>query len=321
MRTTSNRLRIAVVIVLATLSYWLAVMLSAVATTLAVIVGGLLNGADFGFIDGDALAVIGVLILCVIALSAVVGSVIALCRLPFQRRHLEERVLIETGATIAAADDHPRVRNLLEGLAIAAGIPPPRFAILHTPVPNSFGVGTRPQNTIVAVTDGLIDKLTRDELEAVLAYEVSRIGSLDIALSSWTVALTAGAIDTVDDRGSDDRPLHAFFGYLPRVFAQWLQAYAVKNQVRERDRIALSFTRHPMALVRALEKLHADQSEVTVVTRATAPLWLEFPTKVAGPTEFGQRLARELGLDRRIAHLRAEVGLAPSAESRSETAG
>jgi hypothetical protein len=65
-----------------------------------------------------------------------------------------------------------------------------------------------------------------------------------------------------------------------------------------------------MALLRALEKLHADQSQVGRVTRATAPLWLEVPDQVAGPTKFGARLSRELALDGRIERLReqAQVG-------------
>jgi heat shock protein HtpX len=84
---------------------------------------------------------------------------------------------------------HNEVRNLLDGLAIAAGIPTPRFAMISDPSPNSFGVGTRRrQRAIIAITDGLVDHLSRDELEAVLAYEVTRIRSYDVALASWTVA-------------------------------------------------------------------------------------------------------------------------------------
>ena len=296
---------------LATISYWLAVVLGAIATTLTLVVVGLFKIGDASVIPDsmDELKVAGWLLLGIVALAAVVGTFIALFRLPSRRRQLEHRVLTETGARIAEPDDYPRVRNLLAGLAIAADVPEPRFAIITDPAPNSFGVGTRPEHTIIAVTSGLVDALTRDELEAVLAYEVSRIGSWDIALSSWTVALTGSAIEAVDTSDGDDGLFRGVLGFVPRVFAQWLQTWAVKDQLEERDRIAIQFTRNPLALLRALEKLHDDTSEVGHVTRATAPLWLEFPEHVAGTSKFGRRLVAGLAIDGRIDRLRAEVGV------------
>ncbi len=308
---TGNRIRIAVVIVLATVSYVIAVALAAIATTLSLIVAVLFNAGDLDFLPDSVagLKIVGYILLGLVVIAAVIGMLIALFRLPSRRRHLEQRVLAETGARIAEPDDYPRVRNLLDGLAIAAGVPAPRFAIIPDAAPNSFGVGTRPSNTIVAITTGLVDALTRDELEAVLAYEVSRIGSWDIALSSWTVALTGSAIEAVDTDAGDSSFFHSVLGFLPRTFAQWLQAFAVKDQVRERDRIAILFTRNPMALLRALEKLDADPSQVGRVTRATAPLWLEFPSAAAGSTKFGARLTGELALDGRIDRLREQASM------------
>jgi heat shock protein HtpX len=304
--SSGNRARIAVVIVLATLSYWLAAVAGAIATALTLLVGIALNG-DVSLPDSaDGWKVAGIIVLGIVVVAAVIGGVVALFRLPSQRRRLEEQVLRQTGATIADPDQYPEVRNLLAGLAIAADVPPPRFAVITDPAPNSFGVGTRPENTILAITTGLMDTLTRDELEAVLAYEVSRIGSWDVALSSWTVALTGSAIEAVDD---DDGPFATVLGFIPRRTAQRLQVYAVKGQVRERDRIAIGFTRHPVALIRALEKLHDDHTSVGRVTRATAPLWLEYPTAMATGTKWQRRLADELSLDGRIERIRELAGV------------
>jgi heat shock protein HtpX len=304
--SSGNRARIAVVIVLATLSYWLAAVAGAIATALTLLVGIALNG-DVSLPDSaDGWKVAGIIVLGIVVVAAVIGGVVALFRLPSQRRRLEEQVLRQTGAMIADPDQHPEVRNLLAGLAIAADVPPPRFAVITDPAPNSFGVGTRPENTILAITTGLMDTLTRDELEAVLAYEVSRIGSWDVALSSWTVALTSSAIEAVDD---DDGPFATVLGFIPRRTAQRLQVYAVKGQVRERDRIAIGFTRHPVALIRALEKLHDDHTSVGRVTRATAPLWLEYPTAMATGTKWQRRLADELSLDGRIERIRELAGV------------
>ena len=68
-------------------------------------------------------------------------------------------MLEETGAVIADPGTHVQMRNLLEGVAIAGGIPVPRFAVIDDPAPNSFGVGTRPSSTILGVTTGLSERL------------------------------------------------------------------------------------------------------------------------------------------------------------------
>ncbi len=241
-------------------------------------------------------------------------------RIPFARRRLERQVLTETGATISDGADHVKVRNLLEGLAIAADIPPPRFAVIDDPAPNSFGVGTRPATAIVGITTGLEPGLSRDELEAVLAYEVSRIRSWDVALSSWTVALTGGAISAVD--GDDDNLLKTLLGWPVRRFGEWLQVWALRDQGVERDREAVRFTRNPLSLVRALEKLDADTSNVHRVTRATAPLWIEFPSKVAAgaKTRSGRRLAGTLLLEERIDRLRELARDRPPEQAAEPTA-
>ena len=128
-------------------------------------------------------------------------------------------------------------------------------------------------------------------------------------MSSWAVALTSGAISAVDDP-EDDNLLKAFLEFAPRRLAESLQVWAVRDQGVERDRVAVQFTRNPASLIRALEKLDADASRIRRVSRSTAPLWLEFPSQVVGPTpsRAAQRLARELLLDERLHHLRELAG-------------
>ncbi len=298
-----NRARISLLLVLATINYMIATALA----TVAVVVGAVLAiifGLEIFPDDLDTLKYMGIGIAGIAVLSATAGIVIGLVRIPFQRRTLERRVLAETGAHIAAPDEHPEVRNLLEGLALASGLPVPRFAVIDDDAPNSFGVGTRPSNTVIGVTTGLHKTLSRDELEAILAYEVSRIASWDIALASWTVALTSGAISAVD--ANDDNVLKGVLGYLPRRFGEWLQVWALRDQGVERDRAAIRFTRNPASLIKALEKLDADTSTIKYVTRATAPLWVEFPAHVvsSASTKATRRLASELLLDERIDYLR-----------------
>jgi Zn-dependent protease with chaperone function len=299
-----NRLRIFVLVVLATVNYWLAVCAAAVATGLIVVLWLLSEGGL------DDFRVLGVLLALSVAIAIPVGSVIALVQVPLQRGRLERRVLAETGAVVAAPQDHRRIQNLLEALSIAGDVPVPRFAVITDPVPNAFGVGTRPRKALLAVTSGLIENLTRDELEAVLSYEMSRIRSWDVALSSWTVALTGAALDATEDDG-----LKSIIGWLPRRFADRLQVWALRGLGSERDKAAVRFTRHPHALLRALEKLQANPAEVTRVSRATAPLWIEVPTRVLRAASPGRAavLERELLLADRISALRAMVGEPPPA--------
>ena len=301
-----NRLRILGLLVMATVVYWMAVCAAAVATA---ILGLLWLFSEAGVPDSfELLKWTAVFVLVVLALSIVIGTFMSVFRLPTLRRKLEKPVLAETGAHIADPDEFPEVRNILEGLALSADIPVPRFAVIPDPVPNSFGVGTRPKKTIIGITSGLPDALTRDELEAALSYEVSRIGSWDIALSSWAVALTSGAIATAE---ADD--LKAIVGWIPARMAEWLQAWALRDQGENRDRIAIQFTRHPEALITALEKMDAEQGEVRRVSRATAPLWLEVPQGVYGGamSTRSKRLGTSLLLQERIGRLAHLAGLPP----------
>jgi heat shock protein HtpX len=305
-----NRLRIVALVLLATLNYFVAVVMAAIAVGIGIALAIIFYGGDV-VSDTDTFVFFAIGLAVIAVGSAVIGILVGLFRIPFLRRRLERRVLAETGARVITADEQTEVRNLLEGLAIAGGLPPPRVAVIDDPAPNSFGVGTRPSNTIVGITTGLGERLSRDELEAVLAYEVSRIRSWDVALSSWTVALTSGAISAVDS--GDDDLLKAVLGFVPRWLAESLQVWALRDQGAERDRVAVQLTRNPTSLVRALEKLDADTSTIRCVSRATGPLWLEFPAQVLGPSSSRatRRLARELLLDERIDLLRELAGEAP----------
>jgi len=291
-----NRLRLVATLLVATVLYWAAVCMAAVTIGLVLALRVIFDGGDIPT-SGNDVKLLGIGLGGVIVVSAVIGSVVALVRLPRQRRRLEEQVLAEIGATVVTTDeDHRRVRNILDALAIAAAIPPPRFAVVDDPAPNSFAVGTRPAAAIVAVTQGAIDGLARDELEAVLAYEVSRIGSWDVALSSWTVALTGAAIGALDD------DLSQFVGRLPFRASARLRRWALRDTALDRDRAAVRFTRNPVGLLRALEAIEADPREVQRVSAATAPLWLEVPARIEGANAT---------LADRIAALRRLAGTGP----------
>ncbi|GMU79818.1 MAG: hypothetical protein AMXMBFR46_26070 [Acidimicrobiia bacterium] len=280
-----NRVRLVGMLLVATLLYWLAAMIASVAIALVLALRVVLEGAD-ALTSLEDLEVVGIGLGVVAVAAAIVGSAIAAVRLPTQRSRLEATVMTESGARLATDDAaERRVRNILDALAIAAGIPPPRFAIVEDPAPNSFAVGTRPSQAIVAVTRGAIDSLARDELEAVLAYEVSRIGSYDVALSSWTVALTGAAMDALDDDVAE------LVGKLPFWASGRVRRWALRDAALARDKAAVRFTRNPAGLRRALEAMRANPLEVQRVSAATAPLWMEVPARIeAGDASLDERI-------------------------------
>ena len=284
-----NRLRLFVTLVVAVFLYWLAVMIAAVVLGLVLALRILFESGEVP--DSlDELKFLGIGLAGVAVIAAIIGSLVAAFRLPLQRRRLEKQVLAESGAVVVDdAVTEPgvrRVRNILDALAIAAGIPRPRFAVVEDPAPNSFAVGTRPARAIIAVTRGAIATLPRDELEAILAYEVSRIGSADVALSSWTVALTGAAMGALDD------DVTKLVGKLPFWASGRLRRWAMRDAAFERDKAAVRFTRNPSSLLHALETLRDDPGEVRRVSPATAPLWFEVPARIDGArTTVDERIA------------------------------
>jgi hypothetical protein len=239
-----NRLRILATLVLATLFYWLAVCAAAITVGLFLFLRVVVEG-DLPD-DLDDLKWLGIFALVVIVLAVILGSLYAAFTLPRRRAQLERRVLAETGATVVddTNEEHRRVRNLLEGLAIAAAIPLPRFAVVVDAAPNSFAVGTRPKKVIVAVTQGAIDKLARDELEAIL-----RRGESHQELRHRAVGL---------DRRFTKRPSPrsmTMAGEHHRVAAvQGVSVAAAMGAAHSARRSgAVRFTRNPVSLINALE--------------------------------------------------------------------
>ncbi len=307
-----NRGRILTLILLATLNYCVAAVIAATITGVAIVVWVIAKVGDLPS-TGQGFKYLGLGSAAVIVGAAVVGGVIAVVRIPSLRAQLERQVLTESGAVTVtsntasssvdastpALDAHSvhQVQNLLDGLAIAAGLPAPKFAVVTDPAPNSFGVGTKPDRTVIGITTGLITVLTRDELEAILAYEITRVASWDVAMSTWTAALTGRALTAVDHEAA------GIFGAPSRWFGLKLQAWALRGQGAARDEAAISMSRNPASLIRALEKLAADPNDVAAITPTTAPLWVEVPASLLNAGS-GQALGPLL-LDERIDRLRA----------------
>jgi heat shock protein HtpX len=209
-------------------------------------------------------------------------------------------------------DEHTDARqlvNLTDGLAIAAGIPPPRLALVADPAPNAFAIGTRPSESVVAVTTGLLDALTRPQVEAVLAYEITQVASLDVALTTWVIALTAEV-----SHAADLHPAAELASGFNRRFARRMRGWALRDTAAARDRAAVAMAKNPVALVAALEVLADDPRVVAWMTPETAALWIEVPDAVAHPSRgtAGDGTLSSFSLRERIGALRQLAALPPA---------
>jgi heat shock protein HtpX len=199
-----------------------------------------------------------------------------------------------------SAEEQPRLHNIVEGLCIAAGLPMPRVYIVDDPAPNAFATGRNPRHAAIAVTTGLLDKMSRIELEGVLAHELSHIKNYDILVSTIAVTLVGvivlmsdwalrfmwwGGIgrrdDDNDNNGGGAGALVAVLGFalllLAPIAAQLMQFAVSRRREQLADVSGVRLTRYPPGLISALEKLKQDETVVHTNSRATAHLWIESP--------------------------------------------
>jgi len=187
-----------------------------------------------------------------------------------------------------------QLHRLVENLSITAGIPKPKIFLIDDSAPNAFATGRDPKHAAIAVTSGLLEKLNKNELEGVLAHELSHIGNYDIRLMTIVVVLY-GIIALVSDfflrslwfRGRDrDSQGQAIFMLIGIVLAILAPIAALLIQLaisRKREYLADAsgalLTRYPEGLASALEKISRDHEPLEVANRATAHLYITNPFK------------------------------------------
>lgn len=188
----------------------------------------------------------------------------------------------------------PPLHNIVEGLSIAAGIPKPRVYIVEDEAPNAFATGRNPQHAAIAVTTGLLAKLNRDELEGVMAHELSHVKNRDTLVMTIAVTLVGVIVLLADwllralwwgggdrDRGNGLGAPLAIIGLLLLILAPFIAQLLQFAVSRQREYLAdadgVFLTRYPQGLIGALQKLRDDRTVVRTASRATAHLWIESP--------------------------------------------
>lgn len=203
-------------------------------------------------------------------------------------------VLAMTGARLVEYDQAPQLHNLVEEMAIAAGLPKPRIAIVDDPAPNAFATGRDPEHGLIAYTTGILQLMDREELQGVTAHELAHVGNRD-TLVATVAATTAGAVALISDlamrigffgggrrRESDNNnPIMLIVALLVLVLAPMaailLKAAVSRSRESLADATGVAFSRNPAGLRRALETLQQNETVVQARSTAFAHLWIESP--------------------------------------------
>ncbi len=226
-------------------------------------------------------------------------------------RHGAERVLWATGAwelIEPATPEQQQLQNVVEEMAIAAGLPKPRIWIVPDPDPNAFATGIDPQHASIAVTEGLLKALDRDELQGVVSHEMAHVKNFDTRLMTLLAAMV-GAIALMSDGmgrmlrgggrigggggrsggsgkgGKGGNPLALIVLVLwlvTLILAPIISRFLAMAVSRKREYLAdatgAQLTRNPMALASALEKLDGAAGATAAITRGAAHLCIVDPT-------------------------------------------
>ena len=188
----------------------------------------------------------------------------------------------------------PQVYSIIRNLVARAEMPMPRVYIIDSPQPNAFATGRNPKHAAVAVTTGLLQSMNNDELEGVLAHEMSHVQNRDILISSVAAMLAAALsifarMSLFMGGGRDNRnnPLAAIAGLLSLIIAP-LAAMVIRMAISrsreyQADASGAGLTGRPMALASALAKLGAGTAQIPMqVNPAVSQLFIEDPLKAFG---------------------------------------
>jgi len=292
----------------------LMVLMAAVLLVLGYIIGAAFAGQDAGFI-GLIVATAIWFILAIVSLSS------------------GDQILLRTSKAVEVTHaDHPQLFNIVEEMKIAAGLPAmPKVYIIPDPAPNAFATGRSPQSASVAVTAGLLGRLNRDELQGVIAHEMSHILHRDI-LYVTIAGIMLGSIVLISQvflrsmfyssMGSRRRyssggkgagqgqlimlAIAILAAILAPIMAQLLYFALSRKREYLADAGAARLTRYPEGLASALEKIAGDASpQLAAANQVTAPMYIVNPFKKADAMQLSDLTSTHPPISERIKILRS----------------
>jgi len=237
----------------------------------------------------------------------------------------DKLVLTMTGAKVVTREDAPELFNVIEEVVIASGLPMPKVAIVEDSAPNAFATGRNPDHALIAFTTRILEVMDRDELQGVIAHEMSHVANRDTLVSA-VAATTAGAIAILSDflmrimffgggrrdGNQNQNPVALILSLVVLILAP-IAALLLKSAISRKrealaDATAVSFTRNPAGLRKALEVLAADSTVVRQKSNAVAHIWIESPLDAKAVSKL---FSTHPPIEERIATLRAMESLGP----------
>lgn len=203
----------------------------------------------------------------------------------------DKLVIKMTGAKPVDKAQLPELHNIVENLAITAGLPMPKIYVVQDEAPNAFATGRDPEHAVIAVTTGLLGILDRTELEGVIAHEMSHVGNRDMLVMTVAVVL-AGFVAILADfftrtlifGGGDNKDRHPAFLILgiigiilAPIAAQLIQMAISRKREYLADATGALLTRYPEGLASALEKISTHSHPMRKASHATAHLFISDP--------------------------------------------
>jgi heat shock protein HtpX len=253
-------------------------------------------GASIGYATGFGWG--GVIVAVVVATLLSIGSYYSGDKL----------VLASSGAREVPAanppDQYKQFVNVTTEMSLAGGLPMPRMYVIDDTAPNAFATGRDPQHASIAATTGLLDKMDREELQGVIAHEMSHVGNYDIRFT-LLVGVMVGSIALLADwflrysfwfgggrRGRGGRSegggggaqimifvLAIVLAILAPIIARAVQLAVSRSRESLADVSAVELTRNPVGLARALRTIADDPEVLEVANRATQHLYIVNPIK------------------------------------------
>lgn len=229
----------------------------------------------------------------------ILGSVIAIIYVWIGYYASAKVALISVNAKLADPRTYREYYNLVEGLTIASGMPMPKLYIMENSQINAFASGRNPKNAVICITTGALETLNRQELEGVLAHELSHVANYDIRFMTLTAVLV-GMIAIISEiflkslwyrsgGNSDENKSGAIFmiigillAILAPIFVQLVQLAISRRREYMADASAVKFTRSPTGLIGALKKIKGEKispNESKRISKTMAPLFISNPFK------------------------------------------
>ena len=208
----------------------------------------------------------------------------------------DKLVLAQSQARAVGPGEEPELRSIVESLSIGLGIQPPALYVIDDSAPNAFATGRDPRHASVAVTRGLLDKLDRQELEGVIAHELSHVVNSDIRVM-LLVTVLVGTVALISDwllrslwwgggrRRERDRGggtaivalIAIGLAILTPIIATLIRLAVSRQREYLADASGALLTRYPPGLANALRKIGADTEPLEVANKATASLYIANP--------------------------------------------